>query len=65
MGGLLYPSKAEPLVTLIQSTLKGYGGTMTLFPIHIPAVDNWNDFLYQMKVVENKLINDLVTFIKK
>ena len=65
MGGLLYPSKAEPPVTLIQSTLKGYGGTMTLFPIHIPAVDNWNDFLYQMKVVENKLINDLVTFIKK
>ena len=65
MGGLLYPSKAEPPVTLIQSTLKGYGGTMNLFPIHIPAVDNWNNFLYQMKVVENKLINDLVTFIKK
>ena len=38
---------------------------MNLFPIHIPAVDNWNNFLYQMKVVENKLINDLVTFIKK
>lgn len=64
MGGLLYPSKAEPPVTLIQSTLKGYGGTMTLFPVHIPAVENWNDFLHQIKIVENKLVNDLVVIIK-
>ena len=59
IGGLLYPSKSEPPATLIQATLKGYGGTMTLFPIHIPVVDNWNDFLQQIKVAENQLINDL------
>ena len=59
IGGLLYPSKSEPPATLIQSTLKGYGGTMTLFPVHIPVVDNWNDFLQQIKSSESKLISDI------
>ena len=64
IGGLLYPSKAESSTTLIQSTLKGYGGTMILFPIHIPVVDNWNDFIQQIKVTETRLINDLIPILR-
>lgn len=64
IGGLLYPSKAELSTTLIQSTLKGHGGTMILFPIHIPVVDNWNDFIQQIKVTETRLINDLIPILR-
>jgi 5-methylcytosine-specific restriction endonuclease McrBC regulatory subunit McrC len=64
IGGLLYPSKAESSTMLIQSTLKGYGGTMILFPIHIPVVDNWNDFIQQIKVTETRLINDLIPILR-
>jgi 5-methylcytosine-specific restriction endonuclease McrBC regulatory subunit McrC len=53
-GGFIYPSQNE--CHSPQSELLGYGGKIKLFPVHIPQVDNWSDFVSQINHTEDELI---------
>ena len=60
MGGVVFPSSIESSTSPIQSTLKGHGGTISLFSMHIPTADNWDDFIRQIKDIEFNLIQKFV-----
>ena len=59
MGGIVFPSSMESFTSPIQSTLKGHGGSMSLFSIYIPTADNWGDFIRQIKDIESNFIEKL------
>jgi hypothetical protein len=59
LGGVVFPSSIDSAASPIQSTLKGHGGSMSLFSIHIPTADNWDDFLMQIKISESRLVSSI------
>lgn len=56
-GGFIFPSQSTPKTSL--SDLCGYGGSMKLFPVHIPQASSWFDFTDKIKESENELISEI------